>query len=127
MKEDSGTTQEEEDFKKTPAKMLLPTPSKHCMCNISSFVVNDIGKQIWIIVGVYCWGMSVKQDSTALLVNFHKNQYYQYQCSFTLRLFHHMYWLTWRKSLSSALTQEEPDLVIIAFSDKNLCSSLSNA
>ena len=43
--EDSGTTQEK-DFKKTPAKMLLPTLSKHCTCNISSFVVNDIGKQI---------------------------------------------------------------------------------
>ena len=41
--EDSGTTQKE-DVKKTPAKMLLST--KHCMCTICIFVVNDYNKQI---------------------------------------------------------------------------------
>ena len=34
---DSGTTQKK-DVKKTPAKMLPSTLSKHCMCNISIFV-----------------------------------------------------------------------------------------
>ena len=43
--EDSGTTQKK-DAKKIPAKMLLPTLSKHCMCTISIFVVNGHGKQI---------------------------------------------------------------------------------
>ena len=39
--EDSGTTQKE-DVKKTPAKMLPSTLSKHCMCTIICiFVVND--------------------------------------------------------------------------------------
>ena len=42
---DSGTTQKEED-KKTPAKTLPSTLSKHYMCTISNFVVNDHGKQI---------------------------------------------------------------------------------
>ena len=42
---DSGTTQKK-DIKKTPAKMLQSTPSKHCMCTISIFVVNNHGKQI---------------------------------------------------------------------------------
>ena len=42
---DSGTTQKK-DVKKTPAKMLPSTLSKHCMCTISNFVVNDHGKQI---------------------------------------------------------------------------------
>ena len=37
--EDSGTTQKE-DIKKTPAKMLPSTCSKHCLCNIHIFVVN---------------------------------------------------------------------------------------
>ena len=41
--EDSGTTQKE-DVKKTPAKMLPST--KHCMCTICIFVVNDYNKQI---------------------------------------------------------------------------------
>ena len=41
----SGSTQKK-DVKKTPVKMLLPTLSKHCMCNISNFVVNDSDKQI---------------------------------------------------------------------------------
>ena len=43
--EDSGTIQKK-DVKKTPAKMLLSTLSKHCMCTISIFVVNKHGKQI---------------------------------------------------------------------------------
>ena len=43
--EDSGTTQKE-DAKKTPAKMLPSTLSKHCMCTICIFVVNDYNKQI---------------------------------------------------------------------------------
>ena len=34
---DSGTTQKK-DVKKTPAKMLPSTLSKHCMCTISIFV-----------------------------------------------------------------------------------------
>ena len=34
---DSGTTQKK-DVKKTPAKMLPSTLSKHCMCNISIYV-----------------------------------------------------------------------------------------
>ena len=38
--EDSGTIQKE-DVKKTPAKMLPSTLSKHCMCTICIFVVND--------------------------------------------------------------------------------------
>ena len=42
---DSGTTQKK-DVKKTPAKMLLSTLSKHCMCTINIFVVNNYGKQI---------------------------------------------------------------------------------
>ena len=44
---DSGTTQKK-DVKKTSAKMLLSTLSKHCtcMCTISIFVVNNHGKQI---------------------------------------------------------------------------------
>ena len=42
---DSGTTQKK-DVKKTPAKMLPSTLSKHCMCTISIFVVNNHGKQI---------------------------------------------------------------------------------
>ena len=41
--EDSGTTQKE-DVKKTPAKMLPST--KHCMCTICIFLVNDYNKQI---------------------------------------------------------------------------------
>ena len=41
--EDSGTTQKE-DVKKTPAKVLPST--KHCMCTICIFVVNDYNKQI---------------------------------------------------------------------------------
>ena len=41
--EDSGTTLKE-DVKKTPAKMLPST--KHCMCTICIFVVNDYNKQI---------------------------------------------------------------------------------
>ena len=43
--EDSGTTQKE-DVKKTSAKMLPSTRSKHCMCTIYIFVVNDYNKQI---------------------------------------------------------------------------------
>ena len=43
--EDSGTTQKK-DVKKTLAKMLLSTLSKHCMCTICIFVVNDHNKQI---------------------------------------------------------------------------------
>ena len=45
--EDLGTTQKE-DVKKTPAKMLPSTQSKHCMCRptICIFVVNA-NKQIW--------------------------------------------------------------------------------
>ena len=39
-----GTTQKE-DVKKTPAKMLPSTCSKHCMCTIC-IVVNDYNKQI---------------------------------------------------------------------------------
>ena len=39
-----GTTQKE-DVKKTPAKMLPSTFSKHCMCTIC-IVVNDYNKQI---------------------------------------------------------------------------------
>ena len=42
---DSGTTQKK-DVKKTPAKMLPSTLSKHCMCTISIFVVQNHGKQI---------------------------------------------------------------------------------
>ena len=42
---DSGITQKKE-VKKTPPKMLLSTPSKHCMCTISIFAVNNHGKQI---------------------------------------------------------------------------------
>ena len=38
--EDSGTAQKE-DVKKMPAKMLPSTFSKHCMCTICIFVVND--------------------------------------------------------------------------------------
>ena len=38
--EESGTTHKE-DVKKTPAKMLPSTLSKHCMCTICIFVVND--------------------------------------------------------------------------------------
>ena len=43
--EDSSTTQKE-DVKKTPAKTLPSTPSKHCRCTICIFVVNDYNKQI---------------------------------------------------------------------------------
>ena len=49
--EDSGTTQKE-DVKKTPAKMLPLTRSKHCMHTICIFVVNDYNKQIeyqWLV------------------------------------------------------------------------------
>ena len=42
---DSGTTQKM-DVKKTPAKILPSTLSKHCMCTISIFVVNNHDKQI---------------------------------------------------------------------------------
>ena len=42
---DPGTTQEK-DVKKPPAKMLPPNLSKHCMCTINIFIVNDHGKQI---------------------------------------------------------------------------------
>ena len=42
---DSGTTQKK-DVKKTPAKMLPSTLSKHCMCTISIFVIQNHGKQI---------------------------------------------------------------------------------
>ena len=38
--EDSGTIQKE-DVKKTPAKMLPSTLTKHCICTICIFVVND--------------------------------------------------------------------------------------
>ena len=38
--EDSGRTQKE-DVKKTPAKMPPSTHSKHCMCTICIFAVND--------------------------------------------------------------------------------------
>ena len=41
---DSGTTQK--DVKKTPAKMLLSTLSKHCICTINIFAVNNHGSQI---------------------------------------------------------------------------------
>jgi len=41
--EDSGTTQKK-DVKKIPGKMLPPTLSKHCMCTVSIFVVNNHGK-----------------------------------------------------------------------------------
>ena len=43
---DSGTTKKK-DVKKIPAKMLPSTLSKHCMCTISFFLVNNHGKQIW--------------------------------------------------------------------------------
>ena len=43
--EDSGTTQKK-DVEETLAKMLPSTLSKHCMCTISIFVVNNHGKQI---------------------------------------------------------------------------------
>ena len=43
--EDLGTTQKK-DVRNTPAKMLPSTLSKHCMCNIHIFVVNDYNKQI---------------------------------------------------------------------------------
>ena len=43
--EDSGTTQKE-DVKKTPAKTLPSTLTKHCMFTICIFVVNDHNKQI---------------------------------------------------------------------------------
>ena len=42
---DSGTTQKK-DVKKTPAKMLLSTLSKHCICTINIFAVNNHGSQI---------------------------------------------------------------------------------
>ena len=42
---DSGTTQKK-DVKKTPAKMLLSTVSKHCICTINIFAVNNHGSQI---------------------------------------------------------------------------------
>ena len=42
--EDSGTTQKKNV--KTPAKILPPTLTKHCMCTASIFVVSDHGKQI---------------------------------------------------------------------------------
>jgi len=41
----SGTIQKE-NVRETPAKMLPPTLSKHCICTISNFVLNDHGKQI---------------------------------------------------------------------------------
>ena len=34
------------DVKKTPAKMLLSTLSKHCICTINIFAVNNHGSQI---------------------------------------------------------------------------------
>ena len=40
---DSGTTQKA--VKKTPATMLPSTLSRHCTCTISSFFVNNHGKQ----------------------------------------------------------------------------------
>ena len=43
--EDSGTTQKE-DVKKTPAKVLPSTRSKHCMI-VYYMHVNDYNKQIW--------------------------------------------------------------------------------
>ena len=43
--EDSGTTQKE-DVKKTPAKMLPLSLSKHCMRTICILVVNDYNKQM---------------------------------------------------------------------------------
>ena len=42
---DSGTTQKK-DVKKTPATMLPSTLSRHCMCTITAFFVNNHGKQI---------------------------------------------------------------------------------
>ena len=42
---DSGTTQKK-DVTKPPVKMLPTTLSKHCMCTVSIFVVNNHGKQI---------------------------------------------------------------------------------
>ena len=43
---DSGTTQKK-DVKKTLAKMLLSTLSKHCICTINIFAVNiNHGSQI---------------------------------------------------------------------------------
>ena len=42
---DSGTTQKK-DVKKTPAKMLPSTLSRHCMCTISFFFANNHDKQI---------------------------------------------------------------------------------
>ena len=42
---DSGRTQKK-DVKKTPAKMLLSTLSKHCICTINIFAVNNHGSQI---------------------------------------------------------------------------------
>ena len=41
-----ATPWQKKDVKKTPAKMLPPTLSKHCMCNMSNFVENDHGQQI---------------------------------------------------------------------------------
>ena len=42
---DSGTTQKK-DVKKTPAKMLPSTLSKHCMCTIRILVVKNYGKKV---------------------------------------------------------------------------------
>ena len=42
---DSGTTQKK-DVKKTPAKMLPSTLSKHCMCTISILVVKTMASKL---------------------------------------------------------------------------------
>ena len=45
-KHEYSSTTQKKDVKKTPAKMLPLTLTKHCMCTVSIFVVNDHGKQI---------------------------------------------------------------------------------